>query len=77
MDPGVAFGRVLRMVRKESGLTQEQLAHAAEIDRTFVSMIERGTRQPTVRILFRLASAMQVAPSRLIQLTEVQAGTDG
>lgn len=77
MDPGTAFGKVLRTVRKESGLTQEQLAHAAEIDRTFVSMIERGTRQPTVRVLFRLASAMQIAPSRLIQLTEIQAGTEG
>lgn len=70
MDPGLAFGKVLRTVRKEVGLTQEQLAHAAEIDRTFVSLMERGERQPTVRVLFRVAAALQVPPSRLIELTE-------
>lgn len=70
MDPGLAFGKVLRSVRKEVGLTQEQLAHDAEIDRTFVSLIERGERQPTIRIIFRLAAALRVLPSRLIQLTE-------
>lgn len=70
MDPGVAFGKVLRAVRKEVGLTQEQLALAAEIDRTFVSLIERGERQPTVRVIFKLAAALGVLPSELIQLTE-------
>lgn len=70
MDPGLAFGKVLRAVRKEVGLTQEQLALAAEIDRTFVSLIERGERQPTVRIIFKLAAALHVPPSQLIQLTE-------
>ena len=72
MDPGLAFGKVLRTVRKEVGLTQEQLAHAADIDRTFVSMVERGERQPTVRVIFRLAAALDVPPARLIQLTEDQ-----
>lgn len=70
MDPGLAFGKVLRAVRREVGLTQEQLAHAAEIDRTFVSLIERGERQPTVRVIFRLAEALRVTPSRLMELTE-------
>lgn len=70
LDPGLAFGKVLREVRKESGLTQEQLALAADIDRTFVSLIERGERQPTVRVLFKLAVAMHVSAARLIQMTE-------
>ncbi len=70
MDPGLAFGKVLRAVRKEVGLTQEQLAHAAEIDRTFVSLIERGERQPTVRVLFKLATALRSTPVRLIELTQ-------
>ena len=70
MDPGLAFGKVLRAVRKDADLTQEQLAHAADIDRTFVSLIERGERQPTVRVLFKLAAALHVPASQLIQLTE-------
>jgi transcriptional regulator with XRE-family HTH domain len=70
LDPGLAFGKVLRVVRKEAGLTQEQLGHAAEIDRTFVSLIERGERQPTVRVLFKLATALRSTPVRLIELTQ-------
>lgn len=70
LDPGLAFGGVLREVRKQSGLTQEQLALAADIDRTFVSLIERGERQPTIRVLFRLAAAMHVSAARLIQMTQ-------
>ncbi|MFC0252029.1 helix-turn-helix domain-containing protein [Massilia varians] len=70
MDPGLAFGKVLRVVRKEVGMTQEELGHAAEIDRTFVSLMERGERQPTVRVLFRLAAALKLEPVRLIQLTQ-------
>lgn len=74
MDPGLAFGIVLRAVRKEVGLTQEQLALAADLDRTFVSLIERGERQPTVRVLFKLAAALRVSASRLIQMTEARVG---
>lgn len=74
MDPGLAFGKVLRTVRREVGLTQEQLALAADIDRTFVSLIERGERQPTVRVLFKLAAALHVPATRLIQMTEDQVG---
>ena len=74
LDPGLAFGKVLRTGRREVGLTQEQLALAADIDRTFVSLIERGERQPTVRVLFKLAAALHVSAARLIQMTEDQVG---
>jgi transcriptional regulator with XRE-family HTH domain len=77
LDPGLAFGKVLRSVRREVGLTQEKLALAADIDRTFVSLIERGERQPTIRVIFKLAEALQVAPSRLIELTEGQVRNGG
>ncbi|WP_323144914.1 helix-turn-helix domain-containing protein [Massilia phyllosphaerae] len=77
MDPGLAFGKVLRAVRKEVGLTQEELALAAEIDRTFVSLIERGERQPTVRVIFRIAAALRVSPSHLILLTEQSVDNGG
>ncbi len=70
MDPGLAFGKVFRSVRNDAKLTQEEVALAAAVDRTFVGMIERGHRQPTIRILFRLAAAVQTTPSVLIQLTE-------
>jgi len=71
LEPGQAFGQVLRRVRKEAGLTQEQLSLEAEVERNFVSLIERGVNQPTIRILFKLAKALGTTPSQM--LLEVEA----
>ncbi|PHV52032.1 transcriptional regulator [Janthinobacterium sp. BJB301] len=66
----MAYGQVLRLLRKEAGMSQEQLAFAADVERNFVSLIERGINQPTVRVIFKLASALQVSPSKMIGLVE-------
>jgi transcriptional regulator with XRE-family HTH domain len=47
-------------------LSQEKLALEAGVDRTFISPLERGGRQPTLATLWRLAAALGVAPSELI-----------
>jgi transcriptional regulator with XRE-family HTH domain len=70
LDPGVAFGQVLRTLRRDAGLSQEQLAFAAEIERNFVSLIERGVNQPTIRVIFKLAQALGLPPSTMILLVE-------
>lgn len=70
MEPAIAFGEVLRELRKRAGLTQEQLALEAGIERNFVSLIERGINQPTIRILFKVAGALQVRPSSIIEAVE-------
>lgn len=75
MDPAVAFGQILRALRREAGLSQEQLALAAQIERNFVSLIERGINQPTIRVIFKLASALDIAPSMMI--TEVEKKLQG
>lgn len=62
----VAFGQVLRDRRLAAGLSQEKLALEAGVDRTFVSLLERGGRQPTLSTLWRLAEALSVAPIDLI-----------
>lgn len=74
MDPAVAFGLVLRTVRKEAMLTQEQLALAADVERNFVSLMERGINQPTVRIIFKLARALGTTPSAMLHLVEKKLG---
>lgn len=66
----MAFGRVLRQKRKEVGLTQEQLALEADVQRNYVSLIERGVNQPTIAVLFKLASALKCSPSTLVLLVE-------
>jgi transcriptional regulator with XRE-family HTH domain len=65
-DLALVFGRVLRERRLAAGLSQEKLALEADVDRTFVSLLERGGRQPTLSTLWRLAGALGVPPSELL-----------
>jgi transcriptional regulator with XRE-family HTH domain len=64
-----AFGAVLRDCRVKVGLSQEALAGTAGVDRTFVSLLERGLRQPTLETLFRLAGALGVSPATMVSRT--------
>ena len=70
IQPGEAFGRVLRALRAERGLSQEALALEAGIQRNYVSLIERGVNQPTITIIFKLAAALAMKPSHVIELVE-------
>jgi transcriptional regulator with XRE-family HTH domain len=56
-------GRNVRSLRKARGLTQEALAHAAEIDTRYVGGIERGEENPTVAVLARMASVLGTEPA--------------
>jgi len=69
---GLAFGAALRAARKHKGMTQEQLADAAGVDRTFPTLLERGLRTPTLGTILRLADALHVPAERLIEDTRSQ-----
>ena len=58
MDLARYFGEALRVHREKTGLSQEALAHRAGLDRTYVSGIERGRRNPTLRTAQKLADAL-------------------
>ncbi len=64
------FGRVLRELRHERGLSQEALSFACGRHRTFVSLLERGRSGPTLGTVWRLADALDVAPSEFIRRVE-------
>ena len=66
MDVKTAFGEVLRAHRAQTKLSQEALALECELDRTFISMLERGKRQPTLTTLFRIAEVLKIPASQLI-----------
>ncbi|MBC7751809.1 MAG: helix-turn-helix transcriptional regulator [Candidatus Saccharibacteria bacterium] len=61
---------MLRALRKEAGLTQEQLGFNAHVERKFISLIELGHNQPTVRVIFKLAEALGTTPSNIMNLVE-------
>ena len=65
-----AFGQKVRLWREARRFTQETLAEKAELDRTYISDIERGTRNPGVRNVVRLARALGITSSRLIEGVE-------
>lgn len=71
MDPlATTFPVVIRKLRLDLGLSQEELARKADLHRTFISMIERGQRNPTLDVLERLAQALGKRPSELLVLCE-------
>jgi transcriptional regulator with XRE-family HTH domain len=66
MNPEEAFGQAVRNSRVSHGWSQEELASATGLDRTYISGIERGKRNPTLKIICRIASALGVTPSELL-----------
>jgi transcriptional regulator with XRE-family HTH domain len=61
-----AFGTLLKELREERGLSQSQLALESELDQTFVSLLERGRRQPTLITLFALCDALKIEPDTVV-----------
>jgi len=64
------LGNELRKARERSELTQEQLALDANVDRTYISMLENNKKSPTVDMLFRICDAMDIAASDIIRRVE-------
>lgn len=60
-------GRNVRQLRQARGLSQEELAFEAGLDRTYVSGIERGVRNPTVTIIGKLARGLKTTPDTLLR----------
>jgi transcriptional regulator with XRE-family HTH domain len=71
MDVVQLLGANVRHHRKLKGMTQEQLALEAGVERSYVSDLERGTRNPSVRLLGRLAEALGIEPKALLEVPTV------
>lgn len=66
MDVVKLLGLNVRDLRRQQQLSQEELAHRAEMDRSYISDLERGTRNPSVKALGRIAEALGVSPHVLL-----------
>lgn len=73
MDIEKAVGEELRASRERRRISQEQLGFDAGIHRTYVSLIERGLKSPTLNVLFRLCGALDVAPADFVRNVESRA----
>ncbi|KAF0221132.1 MAG: SOS-response repressor and protease [Geobacteraceae bacterium] len=64
------FGEVIRSCRNERNMSQERLALESDLQRSFISRLERGKAQPTLVTIFELAKALDMEPVNII--AEVQ-----
>ncbi|WP_125152150.1 helix-turn-helix domain-containing protein [Clostridium rectalis] len=65
-----AISIVLKTQRKSLQLSQEELAHRCNLDRTYISLLERGKRKPTLNVIFQISRNLNLKPSEFI--TEVE-----
>ena len=68
--PEKAFGDLIRNLRQKKGLSQEALALEAGLDRTFISLLERGSRQPSLTTILKIAKVLGISASVLISQLE-------
>ena len=75
MTPEEAFGQALRVLRAERRWSQERLALESGVDRSYISLLERGRQSPTLDTIFRLATVLAIKPSDLLARMEANVGT--
>jgi transcriptional regulator with XRE-family HTH domain len=68
MDLPKLLGRNVRRIREEQHASQEETAFKAGLNRAYLSDVERGARNPTVRFVGRLAKALGVDPKELFEI---------
>ena len=68
----LGFGALLRKRRTSQALSQEDLALIAGLDRTYISGIERGIRNPTLTVLFQIAKGLNLSLAGLVADVEKQ-----
>lgn len=71
MRPEEAFGIIVKELRCKKSISQELLAEKSNLDRTYISMLERGKKSPTILTIFKISSALEIASSDLIKQVEL------
>jgi transcriptional regulator with XRE-family HTH domain len=66
-DPRVTFGKRVREIRLQRGLSQEKLAELADLHRNYVGGVERGERNVSLLNIVKIARGLNVRPAKLIE----------
>lgn len=66
-----AFGAVIKRLRRDKNLSQEQLALDSGLNRSFLSKVEGGKQQPSLVTVFSIAQALNIIPSKILQEVEL------
>jgi len=66
----LSFAESLKHFRKLKNFSQAELSARANVDRTFISMLERGTRRPSLQVVIFLAEALEIKASDFVKHVE-------
>lgn len=66
----IKFGEKVREIRKEKGLSQEELAHKADLHRTYIGMIERAEKNITLINIGKIANALNIDNKELLVIND-------
>lgn len=70
MNSASAFGQSLRYFRTALKISQERLSQESGLDRSYISLLERGLRQPSLTTILQIAKALNISSVELIQKVE-------
>jgi transcriptional regulator with XRE-family HTH domain len=71
-DPDPPFGSVLRRLRQERNLTIEEAAKRADVTANYLGDVERGQRNPTMKVVARILAGLRVSWAEFAQLLDAQ-----
>jgi len=67
----IALGEAIRSMRKARGISQEELAHRSQVDRAYMSSIERGIQNPGVMTIIRIANGMNISVAEIFSTAKL------
>jgi transcriptional regulator with XRE-family HTH domain len=72
LEPAVAFGKVVRRLRRQAKMSQERLGFDADLRRTYVSILELGQQQPSLTTILKISAALGCSAQELVGMVEVE-----
>lgn len=75
-DLKTAFALTLRELRIKRGLSQQALADYCDLERVYISKLERGLSMPSIETIFKIAEVLDIRPSELVLYLERYAGNN-
>jgi len=73
VSPEQAFGKVLREIRQELKISQEKLGLDSGYHRTYISLLERGERSPTLTTIYSLCKTLHIKPAAILERVQALA----
>ncbi len=71
-DLNIRVGKLLSVLRTEKGLSQEKLGNQANLDRSYISRIERGVLSPSVTNLYKICKVLEITPGTFLNKVDKQ-----